>query len=135
MRIDAHHQLGRLARGDHGWLMPHAKVLHRDIPTADLEPHLAVRASTSRWWLRSLSEGSGKVGLEQLSSSLPVVVDTFACRRTLWGSEWPLPLGSASHADWPAVTDRLLSDLPEDHIAAIRGLNAARIHRIQRDLP
>jgi L-fuconolactonase len=39
-RIDAHHHLWRLARGDYGWLTPKLAPIYRDFTMADLEPLL-----------------------------------------------------------------------------------------------
>ena len=41
MRIDAHHHLWTLARGDYGWLTPALAPIHRDFSLSDLAPHLA----------------------------------------------------------------------------------------------
>jgi L-fuconolactonase len=41
MRIDAHHHLWTLARGDYGWLTPTLAPIHRDFGLADMAPHLA----------------------------------------------------------------------------------------------
>jgi L-fucono-1,5-lactonase len=41
MRIDAHHHLWTLARGDYGWLTPELAPIHRDFCLSDLAPHLA----------------------------------------------------------------------------------------------
>lgn len=41
MRIDAHHHLWRIARGDYGWLTPALGVLYRDAVMDDLRPILA----------------------------------------------------------------------------------------------
>jgi L-fuconolactonase len=41
MRIDAHHHVWRLARGDYGWLTPALGPIHRDFSLSDLAPHLA----------------------------------------------------------------------------------------------
>jgi L-fuconolactonase len=41
MRIDAHHHLWTLARGDYGWLTPKLQPIYRDFTLADLTPHLA----------------------------------------------------------------------------------------------
>jgi L-fuconolactonase len=41
MRIDAHHHLWTLARGDYGWLTPKLEPIYRDFTLADLAPHLA----------------------------------------------------------------------------------------------
>jgi L-fuconolactonase len=41
MRIDAHHHLWSLARGDYGWLTPDLTPLYRDFALPDLMPHLA----------------------------------------------------------------------------------------------
>lgn len=39
-RIDAHHHLWRLHRGDYGWLTPELAPIHRDFAMPDLEPLL-----------------------------------------------------------------------------------------------
>jgi L-fuconolactonase len=41
MRIDAHHHVWRLARGDYGWLTPKLAPIYRDFGVDDLRPHLA----------------------------------------------------------------------------------------------
>jgi L-fuconolactonase len=41
MRIDAHHHLWTLARGDYDWLTPDLVPIYRDFALPDLEPHLA----------------------------------------------------------------------------------------------
>jgi L-fuconolactonase len=41
MRIDAHHHLWTLARGDYGWLTPDLAPIHRDFQLSDLAPHLS----------------------------------------------------------------------------------------------
>ena len=41
MRIDAHHHVWTLARGDYGWLTPELAPIYRDFRLSDLAPHLA----------------------------------------------------------------------------------------------
>jgi len=41
MRIDAHHHLWTLARGDYGWLTPALAPIYRDFSLPDLAPRLA----------------------------------------------------------------------------------------------
>jgi L-fuconolactonase len=41
MRIDAHHHLWTVARGDYGWLTPDLAPIYRDFDLSDLAPHLA----------------------------------------------------------------------------------------------
>lgn len=41
MRIDAHHHLWILARGDYGWLTPELTPIYRDFRLSDLAPHLS----------------------------------------------------------------------------------------------
>jgi len=41
MRIDAHHHLWTLARGDYGWLTPKLAPIYRDFSLSDIAPHLA----------------------------------------------------------------------------------------------
>jgi L-fuconolactonase len=42
-RVDAHHHIWRLARGDYGWLTPALAPICRDFTLDDLRPHLAAR--------------------------------------------------------------------------------------------
>jgi len=44
MRIDAHHHLWTLARGDYGWLTPALQPIYRDFALPDLAPHLDAAA-------------------------------------------------------------------------------------------
>jgi L-fuconolactonase len=44
MRIDAHHHVWTLARGDYGWLTPDLAPIHRDFTLTDLAPHLSAAA-------------------------------------------------------------------------------------------
>ena len=41
MRIDAHHHVWTLARGDYHWLTPDLAPIHRDFHISDLAPHLS----------------------------------------------------------------------------------------------
>jgi L-fuconolactonase len=41
MRIDAHHHLWTIARGDYGWLTPDLAPIYRDFCLSDLAPHLS----------------------------------------------------------------------------------------------
>ena len=41
MRIDAHHHLWTLARGDYGWLTPDLAPIYRDFDLSDLAPNLS----------------------------------------------------------------------------------------------
>src|SRR5689334_15513599 len=41
MRIDAHHHVWTLARGDYGWLTRDLAPIYRDFDLADLVPHLS----------------------------------------------------------------------------------------------
>lgn len=40
MKIDSHHHLWSLARGDYGWMSPALGPIYRDFAPADLAPHL-----------------------------------------------------------------------------------------------
>jgi L-fuconolactonase len=40
-RVDAHHHVWQLARGDYGWLTPDLSAIYRDFTLADLRPLLA----------------------------------------------------------------------------------------------
>ena len=41
MRIDAHHHVWTLSRGDYGWLTPELAPIYRDFRLSDLTPHLS----------------------------------------------------------------------------------------------
>jgi L-fuconolactonase len=40
LRVDAHHHVWSLARGDYGWLTPRLAEIYRDFTLVDLRPHL-----------------------------------------------------------------------------------------------
>ena len=40
LRVDAHHHVWSLARGDYGWLTPRLATIYRDFTIDDLRPHL-----------------------------------------------------------------------------------------------
>lgn len=40
MRVDSHHHLWTLSRGDYGWLTPELGPIYRDFTMRDMEPHL-----------------------------------------------------------------------------------------------
>jgi predicted TIM-barrel fold metal-dependent hydrolase len=41
LRVDAHHHVWRLDRGDYGWLTPALATIYRDFGLTDMEPLLA----------------------------------------------------------------------------------------------
>lgn len=76
MRIDAHHHVWRLARGDYGWLTPEMTAIYRDFSPEDLAPALAtaridrtvlVQAAPSeaetRWLLETAAQTSFVAGV------------------------------------------------------------------------
>ncbi|NDP41174.1 MAG: amidohydrolase family protein [Aromatoleum sp.] len=42
LRVDAHHHVWQLRRGDYGWLTPDLALIHRDFSLDDLRPQLAL---------------------------------------------------------------------------------------------
>src|SRR4030095_6781597 len=60
VRIDAHHHLWRLSRGDYGWLTPALAAIHRDFTLDDLVP-----------WLRRTG-----IGATVLVQAAPTVAET-----------------------------------------------------------
>ena len=40
MKIDSHHHLWTLSRGDYGWMSPDLGPIYRDFAPSDLWPHL-----------------------------------------------------------------------------------------------
>jgi L-fuconolactonase len=60
LRIDAHHHVWRLSRGDYGWLTPALGAIHRDFTLDDLAP-----------WLRRAG-----IGATVLVQAAPTVAET-----------------------------------------------------------
>jgi L-fuconolactonase len=102
MRIDAHHHLWTLARGDYGWLTPALAPIYRDFQLPDLAPHLAaagiegtilVQAAPTEaetMFLLDIAEGSsvvrGVVGWTDFDAADGVArIDALAARNLLVG--------------------------------------------------
>jgi L-fuconolactonase len=102
MRIDAHHHVWRLARGDYGWLTPALAPIYRDFDLSDLAPHLAsagmsgtilVQAAPTEaetQFLLEVAEGAdivrGVVGWIDLDAAdAPARIDALAGRKLLVG--------------------------------------------------
>ena len=75
VRIDAHHHVWRLARGDYGWLTPELAAIHRDFMLDDLAPLLdgagitatvlvqaAPTVAETEFLLRTAADSDGRVG-------------------------------------------------------------------------
>jgi len=75
VRIDAHHHVWRLARGDYGWLTPELAAIHRDFMLDDLAPLLdgagitatvlvqaAPTVAETEFLLRTAADSNGRVG-------------------------------------------------------------------------
>jgi L-fuconolactonase len=101
MRIDAHHHLWTLARGDYGWLTPALAPIHRDFSLADLAPHLAkcriegtilVQAAPTEaetMFMLGIAEAAevvrGVVGWIDFDSADAARIDALAARKFLVG--------------------------------------------------
>src|SRR5258708_36729076 len=102
MRIDAHHHLWSLARGDYGWLTPELVPIYRDFCLSDLAPHLSaadiqgmvlMQAETTEdetMFLRDIAENAevirGVVGWTDFGAANGVArIDALAARKLLVG--------------------------------------------------
>jgi L-fuconolactonase len=102
MRIDAHHHLWTLARGDYGWLTPALAPIYRDFQLSDLAPHLAaagiegtilVQAAATEaetMFLLDIAEGAdvvrGVVGWTDFDAADGIArIDALAARNLLVG--------------------------------------------------
>jgi L-fuconolactonase len=102
MRIDAHHHLWTLSRGDYGWLTPALAPIYRDFQLPDLAPHLAaagiegtilVQAAPTEaetMFLLDIADGSsvvrGVVGWTDFDAADGVArIDALAARNLLVG--------------------------------------------------
>jgi L-fuconolactonase len=102
MRIDAHHHLWTLARGDYGWLTPELAPIYRDFRLSDLAPHLraariegtilvqAAPTEAETIFLLEIAESTelvrGVVGWTDFDAADAVArIDALAARRLLVG--------------------------------------------------
>jgi L-fuconolactonase len=102
MRIDAHHHVWTLARGDYHWLTPDLAPIHRDFHLSDLAPHLsavgiegtilvqAAPTEAETMFLLDVAENAevirGVVGWTDFDAADGVArVDALAARRVLVG--------------------------------------------------
>jgi len=61
-------------------------------------------------------------------------LDVFGAERLLWGSDWPVVTGAASHRRWRAATAELLAELSAAERAAILHQTATDVYRLNGDL-
>jgi L-fuconolactonase len=144
MRIDAHHHLWTLARGDYGWLTPALAPIYRDFQLSDLAPHLAaagiegtilVQAASTEaetMFLLDIAESSdvvrGVVGWTDFDAADAIArVDALAARNLLVGLR-PMVQDIADD-DWllgpalaPLLTAMARNDLVFDALALPRHL-------------
>jgi L-fuconolactonase len=102
MRIDAHHHLWTLARGDYGWLTPDLTPIYRDFGLSDLAPHLfaagiegtilvqAAPTEAETMFLLDIAENAevvrGVVGWTDFDAAESVArIDALAARKLLVG--------------------------------------------------
>jgi L-fuconolactonase len=102
MRIDAHHHLWSLARGDYGWLTPALQPIYRDFSLPDLAPHLvaaeiegtilvqAAPTEAETLFLLEIAEGAevvrGVVGWTDFDAADgPARIEALATRKLLVG--------------------------------------------------
>jgi L-fuconolactonase len=125
MRIDAHHHLWTLARGDYGWLTPALAPIYRDFRLPDLAPHLsaagiagtilvqAAPTEAETMFLLDIAESSelvrGVVGWTDFDAADGVArIDALAARNLLVGLR-PM-VQDMSDDDWllgPALAPQL----------------------------
>jgi L-fuconolactonase len=73
MRIDAHHHLWTLARGDYGWLTPALAPIYRDFQLSDLAPHLAAAGIEGTILVQAASTEAETMFLLDIAESSEVV--------------------------------------------------------------
>lgn len=78
-----------------------------------------------------VTEAGKNWSVDRLRRYVDHVLECFGPQRVLWGSDWPVLTLAASYAEWVAVTEGLLIDLPETDRAAIRGANARRFYALR----
>ena len=113
MRIDAHHHLWTLARGDYGWLTPDLKPIYRDFGIADLRPHLAAAGIDGTILVQAAPSDAETDFLLGIADTTDVV------RGVVGWTDFDAP-DAASHID--ALADRqllvglrpMVQDLPDD---------------------
>jgi L-fuconolactonase len=73
MRIDAHHHLWNLARGDYGWLTPELEPIYRDFTLDDLAPHLAAAAVEGTILVQAAPTEAETMFLLDIAQAVPLV--------------------------------------------------------------
>jgi len=69
--------------------------------------------------------------VEQLQPYAEHVLQVFRPERLVWGSDWPVSRLASSYAAWIDASEILLARLDAHQRAAVFGLNALRIYRIE----
>ena len=155
MRIDAHHHLWRLARGDYGWLTPALAPIYRDFELSDLAPLLAaaqidatilVQAAPTEaetTFLLDIAEAAdvvrGVVGWADFDAADAVArIDGLAVRNLLVGLR-PM-VQDISDDDWllrPALAPKLAAMIKHDLVfdALVLPRHVRRLIRIADEHP
>ena len=131
VRIDAHHHLWQLARGDYVWLTPELAAIHRDFMLDDLAPLLdgagitatvlvqaAPTVAETEFLLRTAADSNGRVGgvvgWVDLAASDALAALSRLARNPLWKCIRPI-LQDLLDPEWilRAEVDGALSVLPD----------------------
>jgi len=73
MRIDAHHHVWELARGDYAWLTPDLAPIYRDFSLADLASHLSAAAMEGTILVQAAPTEAETLFLLEIADSTDVV--------------------------------------------------------------
>ena len=155
MRIDAHHHLWRLARGDYGWLTPALAPIYRDFELSDLAPLLgaaqidatilvqAAPTEAETMFLLDIAEAAdvvrGVVGWVDFDATDAVArIDVLAVRNVLAGLR-PM-VQDIGDDDWllrPALAPKLAAMVKHDLVfdALVLPRHVRRLLRIVDEHP
>jgi L-fuconolactonase len=79
-----------------------------------------------------LTEAPPGAGREQLSPYIDHLLRCFTPARLMWGSDWPVLNLASGYADWVAISEQALSQLPAADRRAIWHDNAAAFYLAER---
>lgn len=78
-----------------------------------------------------LTEAGPRWNAEDLTRYMDVVLDAFGPQRVMFGSDWPVCLGSGSYSDWLHIVTEYCSALSPDEQARLFAGTAAEAYRLE----
>lgn len=78
-----------------------------------------------------VTEAGASWTAQDLQPYMQFLLDHFGPSRVIWGSDWPVCTLASSYARWCEVTDEFLVGFDQSERAAVLGLNAVQLYKLE----